>query len=305
MLAIPTGLLSQKETSKPCRKNGFNLTNLLVPCDEIKGGGPPRDGIPSIDKPDFTEASNARHVFKDDYVLGVFYNGVAKAYPVRILDWHEIVNDYFGDTPVAVTWCPLCGSGMSFIRKVRGIKRTFGVSGLLYNSDVLLYDRQSLSLWSQIMGKAIAGPEAGADLEFIPTLYTTFEKWRARHPNTLVLTQKTGVMRDYFSTPYEGYDHDPTLLFRPKHMSKAFKNKERVVGVEVGGQHRAYPFSRLKKQPQPVRDTLNGVEILIHYDKKSRTAVAERADGAPLRAVTLFWFAWYGFHPDTSVFGGQ
>ena len=228
IFSFQNDLHSQYET---CRKNGFIISNPIIDCSEIKGGGPPRDGIPSIDKPEFTIPENAKHVFKNDYVLGVYYNGIAKAYPVVIMDYHEIVNDKFGDTPVAVTYCPLCGSGMSFIRKVEDRGKTFGVSGLLYNSDVLLFDRQTNSLWSQIMGQAISGPEVGRKLEYIPTIFTTWTKWREMYPKTLVLTQNTGAMRDYFISPYEEYEFEPTLMFTPKHTSKAFKNKERIIGI--------------------------------------------------------------------------
>lgn len=289
-------------TQETCRKNGFTLDNLLIDCKEIKGGGVQRDDIPSIDKPNFTLPEQAKHVFKSDYVLGIYYNGIAKAYPIRIMDWHEVVNDQFGDTPIAVTYCPLCGSGMSFIRKIGNRGKTFGVSGLLYNSDVLLFDRQTKSLWSQIMGKAIAGPESGNKLEYIPTIFTTWAKWREEHPNTFVLTQKTGAMRNYFNSPYENYEFEPSLLFTPKHTNKIIKNKERIIGIEINGKYKAYAFSQLKKLPQPVKDSFEGVEIQIFYDKKSRTAMAKRIDGKPLNAVRLFWFAWYGFHPETAIF---
>lgn len=297
---LPFHLSSQSE---PCRKNGFYIQNLTIDCSEIKGGGPPRDGIPSIDNPEFTTTDNAKHVFKSDYVLGVFYNGIAKAYPVRIMDWHEVVNDKFGAEPVAVTYCPLCGSGMSFIRRIENRGKTFGISGLLYNSDVLLFDRQTNSLWSQILGEAISGPEVGRKLEYIPTVFTTWINWQEMYPNTLVLTQNTGTMRNYFNSPYENYEFEPTLMFKPKYTSKVFKNKERIIGIEINDKYKAYAFSKLKKLPQPVKDTFEGVEILIHYDKKSRSAIAERVDGKPLNSVRLFWFAWYGFHPETEIFG--
>ena len=109
-------------------------------------------------------------------------------------------------------------------------------------------------------------------------------------------------MRDYFISPYEEYEFEPTLMFTPKHTSKAFKNKERIIGIEINGKFKAYPFSKLKKLPQPVKDTFEGVDIQIHYDKKSKSAYAERTDGESLNAVRLFWFAWYGFHPETEVF---
>jgi hypothetical protein len=126
---------------------GFDLSNITIPLEFVKDGGPPRDGIPSIDNPEFINISDADFLSNEDRILGVFYNGISKAYPVRILNFHEIVNDEFDGHPVVVTFCPLCGSGLAFDAMIEGKKRTFGVSGLLYNSDVLLYDRQSETLW--------------------------------------------------------------------------------------------------------------------------------------------------------------
>ena len=134
--------------------NGFDLTDTLIPEHLIEAGGPPRDGIPAIDEPLFVDSSRAG-LSDTDRVLGLSFGAVARAYPVRILNWHEIVNDRIADQPVAVTYCPLCGSGMAFDARVGGQITRFGVSGLLYNSDVLLYDRRTGSLWSQIMARAV------------------------------------------------------------------------------------------------------------------------------------------------------
>ena len=158
--------------------NGFNLDNSLVPANQILRGGPPRDGIPALDHPRFEAADKADWLKDDDLVLGVTIDGQAKAYPVRILVWHEIVNDTLGDTPIAVTYCPLCGSGIVFSRQQDKQVLDFGVSGLLHNSDLLMYDRQSESLWSQIPGKAISGPRAGEVLERLAITHTSWKSWR-------------------------------------------------------------------------------------------------------------------------------
>ena len=140
--------------------NGFNLTNLLIPSNEIKHGGPPRDGIPAINQPKYAKADATDFLHDDDYVLGVYQNDIAKAYPIRILNYHEIVNDLFDETAIAITYCPLCGSGVAILADIDGTRFSFGVSGLLYNSDVLLYDRETESLWSQLMGKAVSGSQS-------------------------------------------------------------------------------------------------------------------------------------------------
>jgi len=152
--------------------NGFKISDPLVPARLIQGGGPPRDGIPSIDAPRFVAADVAKNISATDRVLGLHVNNIAKAYPIRILNHHEIVNDRFATMPVAITFCPLCGTGIAFDAVVDGKARKFGVSGLLYNSDVLMYDRETESLWSQILGKAVNGPSKGQAprrAAFVPT----------------------------------------------------------------------------------------------------------------------------------------
>lgn len=281
--------------------NGFQLTNLRIPLDEIKSGGPPRDGIPAIDQPRFATAGQATFLNDDDWVLGVVFNFTAKAYPIKILNWHEIVNDRFAGEPVVVTWCPLCGSGMAFKgRDSGGTLRQFGVSGLLYNSDVLMYDRQSESLWSQVMGQAVAGPASGRTLTLLPTELCTWESWKARHPDTRVLTTDTGFGRDYSSDPYAGYQQRSQLMFPVAEVNEALPPKSRVLGVEIAGQYKAYPLEVLKKQ-KLTTDRLAGKQVRIQWDDKAR-APHLTVDGEPWPAVNLFWFAWYAFHPDTLLY---
>ena len=148
--------------------NGFTIDDPLVPENEILRGGPPRDGIPSIDHPNFI-SSQAAELDSTDKVLGIHLNGVSKAYPINILNYHELVNDQFNGQAVAISFCPLCGTGIAFDAQLpNGESRSFGVSGLLYNSDLLMYDRETQSLWSQMEGKAINGPEKGTILERLP-----------------------------------------------------------------------------------------------------------------------------------------
>ena len=184
------------------RLNEFMLYNLQIPLNEIKLGGPPKDGIPAIDNPIFVDGNDAHFLNGNDLVLGVTLNDISKAYPIKVLNYHEIVNDQFGEIPVLVTYCPLCMSGMAFLSKMDDQPISFGVSGLLYNSDVLLYDRLSNSLWSQIMMKGIAGNFAGKELEYITTQYSVWKMWKKEHPNTLVLSPNTGFSRDYSKSPY-------------------------------------------------------------------------------------------------------
>lgn len=185
--------------------NGFDLTDALIPSQQIYAGGPDKDGIPSIDQPVFVSASAASFLRADDAVLGLVHNGVARAYPIRILNWHEVVNDLFGDDPAVITFCPLCGTGVAFDSRVDGRALSFGVSGLLYNGDVLLYDRQTQSLWSQLLGQAISGPLKGRRLTMLALTHTTWADWRKSHARTQILSTDTGQARPYEREAYPGH----------------------------------------------------------------------------------------------------
>jgi len=261
-----------------------------------------RDGIPAIDSPRFLPAKAAGDLKPKDQVLGLRLNGQAKAYPIAILNWHEIVNDRFGDTPVAVTYCPLCGTGMAIRAEAGGQPLKFGVSGLLYNSDVLLYDRQGESLWSQIGRRAISGPHKGQRLEAIPLEHTTWADWRARRPDTLVLSRDTGQARDYDRNPYAGYDQERGLYFPVRFKAQGYHPKERVLGLESDGRFKAYPFAELAKTGGEVRDRTGNRWVAVRFDAERGNARAADSNGEPLPGVVGFWFAWYAFHPDTLVY---
>jgi len=282
--------------------NGFDLSRATVPADEIHHGGPPRDGIPSIDEPKFVTPDRAHFLSPNDRVMGVRYNGIAKAYPILILDYHEIVNDEFAGESVVVSYCPLCGSGMVFSGNVQGEPTEFGVSGLLYNSDVLLYDRRTESLWSQIMAEAVTGPLAGAELEHLAASHTTWREWRRRHPESLVLSLDTGYTRDYRKSPYRGYEDTETVWFPVAHRDRRYHAKELVIGLELDGAVKAYPFAELSRRASPFTDTVAGREITVHFDAENRTGRLLDADGEQIPTVTAYWFAWVAFHPDTAVF---
>lgn len=284
-------------------KNGFELEGGLIPPSEILHGGPPRDAIPALTAPRFVAAGEARWLADDDRVLGLQRGGIAKAYPIAILNWHELVNDRLGDEPVVVTYCPLCGTGMVFAARSGGRPLTFGVSGLLYNSDVLFYDHQSDSLWSQLLRQAVTGPEAGAQLEMLAVSHTTWADWRARHPETRVLSRETGYARDYDRNPYGGYDRDERLFFPVANVSRRYHPKEQVLGVSLGGLHKAYPFSELAAQGSArIDDVLAGRRLTVTWDDVHRTARVFDGEGTEIPAVTAFWFAWYGFHPETGIY---
>jgi hypothetical protein len=155
----------------------FDVTRHLIPLSEIQSGGPWRNGIPALDHPVFVSSSEADHYLRPfDAVLGIVMKGEAKTYPIRILNWHELVNDNVGGEEVLISWCPLCGSGMVYDPLVAGQRHTFGVSGLLYKNNLLFYDHETDSLWSQLGGQAVTGPLAGTSLHLLPTTLTTWAR---------------------------------------------------------------------------------------------------------------------------------
>ena len=302
LTAAGLGLGAQAASALPML-NGFDLSGASGDMRPIEKGGPPKDGIPAIDQPKFVSAAASR-LADGDRILGITHGGVARAYPVRILNWHEVVNDTVAQRAIVITYCPLCGTGMAFEPPQRTGSGGFGVSGLLYNSDVLLYDRATLSLWSQILSAAITGPLKGTVLVQVPLTHTSWADWRARHPATQVLSADTGFQRDYARDPYAGYDKVQQLMFDVQHRDDRFPLKEWVLGLRVDGVAKAYPFSVLDKmvgRSGEFKDTVGQQRVRIRFDRTHRTAEAFDAQGRPLASTMAFWFAWVAFHPRTEV----
>ena len=290
-------------SAHPQNLNGFDLKNTLIPVNQILRGGPPRDGIPSIDNPSFNAVSENHGFDNNTKVLGVYFNGVAKAYPISIMDYHEIVNDDFKGKPVAVTYCPLCGSGIAFDATVNDQATEFGVSGLLYNSDVLLYDRTSFSLWSQIMAIAVSGPLKGQELVPISTQRMTLGSWKKLHPKTLVLSSETGYDRNYQVSPYGNYDQENRTYFPVSNNDDTFHKKEWIFGVKINGFFKAYPIEKLTKiKPQELQDELGGISFTLTWGSNGENVQVKTADGEEILGFQMFWFAWSAFHPNTEVF---
>lgn len=281
--------------------NGFDIGDSLIAEDEIHQGGPPRDGIPAINNPRFISAPEADWLEPDDRVIGIELDGERRAYPIRILNYHEIVNDRINESAFAITYCPLCGTGVAFEARVAGIEREFGVSGLLYNSDVLLYDRQTESLWSQLMSKAVSGPAKGQTLKKIPIQHTTWQAWR-QGGDTQVLSLDTGYQRNYNRSPYGSYDEDQVLYFPVNARSTRYHPKERVIGFELDGKFKAYPFVELARVKSPLKDHFGGKNLVIVFDADARSGEIFDDSGTILASINSFWFAWYAFHPQTEVF---
>lgn len=285
------------------QKNGFDLGNAEIPVDEIMRGGPPKDGIPAILEPKYESADNAQLWREGDLMLTYDIGGHHYAYPVGILNWHEIVNDTVNGQPLLITFCPLCGTGIAFDPVVDGEPLTFGVSGLLYNSDLLMYDHQTESLWSQIEGRAVAGPLVGKTLEPLPIRHELWLQWRERtRESGQVLSTDTGHSRNYRMSPYGDYDHSERLFFPVSRESQRYHPKTWVLGWTHNGESKAWPFPELAKRDQPLTDEVGGKQVVVSYDASVPTAELRSASGELIPAIRAFWFAWYTFHPDAAVF---
>ena len=225
-----------------------NWSFRTISTGELLSGGPPRDGIPSIDDPQFVSSAEAEEwLAGNEPVIAVEFNGDARAYPLQILTWHEIVNDTVGDVPIIVTFCPLCNSAIVFERIVNGEPVEFGTSGLLRNSDLVMYDRRTETLWQQFTGEGLIGDRAGTVLTFLPSAIISFDDFRAAHPDGVILSRDTGFARDYGRNPYAGYDTigSTPFLFRGD-LDDRLPAVARVVTVSLpNGIDVAYPLQVL------------------------------------------------------------
>ena len=185
-----------------------------------------------------------------------------------------------------------------------GQAKTFGVSGLLYNSDVLLYDRETESLWSQIAMESVAGPLAGSKLKPIPTIDTTWQAWTKRHPTTLVLSNRQGIYHPqaYENELYPGYNDNNRILFPIRKRSKQLKPKELVIGLELNGLRKAYPLRELANEDSPLLDKFAGHTLKIHFDNDSQSAIILDKNDKVIPSTRMYWFAWYAFKPETEVY---
>lgn len=330
-LSSPSGPAIDNEKS--------NTPAPLVPLEKIVSGGPPKDGIPSIDKPKFVPVEKATFIEEGDIVIGLQYNGVTKAYPLKILVWHEIVNDNIGGIPVAVTYCPLCFTSMVFVRNIDGQEVEFGTSGKLYNSNLVMYDRLSDSLWSQAMVRGISGKYSGYELERLPFDLAYWREWKQLYPDTLVLSTDTGSTRPYGVDPYGDYYTTPQIYFPVERSDDRLGPKEVVMGLDYNKNHKAYKLDDIVKQ-KVINDSIGEKSVLLvslhpfmvrAYDRVVDGNLLEfhlddnrlsdkqtgsewnfegKAISGPLKGKQLtrlaldpsFWFSWAAFHPDTELY---
>ncbi len=227
-----------------------DFSRHTIPYAEIFSGGVGRDGIPPIDDPTYASIENANGWLDDqEPVIALEIDGDARAFPLQVMTWHEIVNDVVGGTPVTVTFCPLCNSGIAFDRRLDGTVYDFGVSGKLRNSDLIMWDRQTESWWQQFTGEGIVGELAGKMLAFLPSSIVSYADFKSANPEGLVLSRETGFSRPYGRNPYAGYDQADShpFLFDGDTDGRLLP-KERVVAVSLGDRDLAFPYSLLAEE---------------------------------------------------------
>jgi uncharacterized protein YceK len=293
-----------------------NFARHTVPLREFQAGGPGKDGIPALDRPRFLRVAEINFLRPREPVIALTLAGRALAYPLQILVWHEIVDDVVGGVPVAVTFCPLCNTAIAFDRRVAGRTLTFGTTGNLRNSDLVMYDRQTESWWQQFGGEGVVGRYAGLRLRTLPARIVAWRSFRAEHPDGLVLSRQTGYSRPYGENPYAGYDDvsSPPVFPAAHGDDKRLPPKERVVYLERGKAAVAIPFSTLAKKHH-IELTLAGHRFEVNWRGGVSSALdtGAIASGRDVGAADVFergrrvvfsepfWFAVAAFRPNAQI----
>ncbi len=263
---------------------------MKIRLEEISWGGVPKDGIPSLDNPKLIPAARADYMKDDDLVFGVSINGDVRAYPLRIMGWHEMFNEVIGGVPVALAYCTLCGSGILFETQVEGRRKpfVFGSSGFLYRSNKLMFDRETHSLWNQYTGKPVVGPlvNSGIELKQRPVVTTRWDSWKASHPDTQVLSLSTGHRRNYGSgVVYRDYFASPDLMFPALVDQSRHRQKDYVFAVRQFGAARAWPLDAFKGKPV-INDAIGGRALMLMGDPDKRSVRAYERGSRQFRATT-------------------
>lgn len=320
LLALALSISAVGATPDQWRRGGFttDFSKASVPFTEIFSGGPPKDGIPSIDDPRFEPATDVDWIEDLEPVIRLELDGKVKAYPLKILIWHEIVNDTLAGTPVAVTYCPLCNSSIAFDRRFEGEILDFGTTGLLRNSDLVMYDRQSESWWQQFTGEAIVGSHTGKALHMIPSRVEGFAQLKAKHPDAMVLSIPTPARRDYGRNPYEGYDsRSAPYPFFQGDLPADVNPMARVVVIRDGPETHAVLLSHLRDNrsvtiSKTVEMTWAAGQASVLDSGATRNGrdignvtvlKTSGGSGIPIVHDVTFAFVVHAFHPELGIIG--
>lgn len=269
-----------------------------IDLDKVLSGGPGKDGIPAINNPTFVSTREARVQGEENNFRGILvsFDGESKFYPYSILVWHEIVNDNIGDNHFVVTFCPLCGTGIVFNREVENEVLEFGVSGLLYESNLLMYDTKTESLWSQSIGRAVVGEFTDTKLEVLPLQLITFKEVRDEYPNAKVLSRETGYERSYGLYPYGDYEESAGLLFPVSVSDTRFFSKEIMYVVQVNNQYIALQHSTIKNGENTF--LADDIELSV---KRDGNQIFVSVDGEILPGYYEMWFSFATHHQEDGV----
>jgi hypothetical protein len=286
-----------------------DFSTHAVPLDEIMSGGPRRDGIPSIDDPTFRPVSQVRAVKDEEPVVVVTGETEARAYPLQILMWHEIVNDTLDGQPIAVTYCPLCGNGIVFDRRVDGMALSFGTTGRLRKSNLVMYDRQTESWWQQLTGEAIIGALTGETLDMVPAALMSMQAFRAAHPQGMVLLPPDPGARQYGANPYVGYDSSRRPFLFKGDLPEGIAPLARVVVVDGTAyalsmirEHGTLDIDGLRFSHTPgMASALDAPRIEWGRDVGAVSVMTANAEGEPVPHYLAFAFAFHAFHPDARI----
>ena len=281
------------ESPPPGAESEFttDFSKHTVPYSEILSGGPPKDGIPAIDNPNFQSTSEADEWLKDrEPVVFVQVGDDARAYPIQILIWHEIVNDTVGGEPLLVTFCPLCNTAIAFKRTFNGQVFDFGTTGRLRYSNLIMYDRQSETWWQQATGDAIAGEYTGAQLEFYPASMISWADFKDLYPNGKVLSRDTDHPRNYGRNPYYGYDDiNQTPFLYDGTTPNQLPPMARVLTVDLNGEAVAYPYDVLSEL-KVINDRVGGEEMVVFWAEGTASALdtSNIPEGREVGAVVAY-----------------
>jgi hypothetical protein len=275
---LPQEHQGQQAPTGAGRSFSTDFSRATISFDTVLSGGPPKDGIPAIDNPKFISIDDADSWLKPEeavLVMRIENEGQTDThiYPLQILMWHEIVNDVVAKTPVTVTYCPLCNTGVAFHRGFDDRVLDFGTTGRLRFSNLIMYDRQTETWWQQATGRGVAGKYAGGHLKLLPVLTVSWENAKERFPDAEVLSRETGYSRGYGSNPYRGYDRssDP-FLYRGPDVDSANEPMDRVLSVKRNGEWGAYTYKRLRSQ-RVIRDTVGGSDIVVFWQEGTASAL--------------------------------
>ena len=285
-------------------------TKYILDPDKVRGGGPSKGGIgvdrgiPALDENNikYVTVNEADQWIEDnELVLAFNHKGSKRVYPLQIMVWHEIANDVIAGDPIAITYCPLCGSGIAYYRVINNQAIKLGTSGKLYNSNLIMYDDLTDTYWQQIDGKAIIGELTGYELKELSIDTVIWRDYKTNNPDAQVLSQDTGMSRRYGNDPYGNYYEDSFLIFPVDNENNIIHAKTPVLGIEINGKYKAYQEDQIKEQ-KTITDSFQNINIKLEAKDDGTISIINTNTGEEITRERDFWFAWYAFHPDTELY---